>query len=98
MVHLDVSVLSPLEPLAVTNEADARVHLARVRPGVLLQHGRRRGVLLPKVWESVPDAGDFLRLLKRKAGLPVSFWAASVELSVFTCDEFAEADDWHAEA
>ena len=93
LVRLDISVLSPLEPLRVASEADALVRLARARPGVVLQSAWRRSVLLPKVWDSMEDAAEFLRHLKLKAGLPGSFWSDSIELSVFTCDEFTEADD-----
>lgn len=93
MVRLDVSVLSPLAPLPVASESDAVVKLERDRPGVLLQSGWRRSVLLPKVWESIEDAREFLRVLKLKAGLPAAFWSETIELSVFTCDEFAEPED-----
>ncbi len=90
-VRLDVSVLSPLARLPVHDETEACQQLARTRPGVLLRHERRQGLLLPQVWESVPEAAEFLRHLKRKAGLPPTFWSETVELHVFTCDAFAEA-------
>jgi AMMECR1 domain-containing protein len=67
--------------------------LERTRPGVLFTSGWHRSVLLPKVWESVDDAAEFLRHLKLKAGLSPSFWSASVQLDVFTCEEFAEPRD-----
>ena len=92
-ICVEISVLSPLEPLPVASEADARSRLDRSRPGVVLQAGWRRSVLLPKVWDSIEDAGEFLRHLKLKAGLPAGFWSDSIELSVFTCDELAEPDD-----
>jgi AmmeMemoRadiSam system protein A len=93
-VHLDISVLSPLTPLPVTSEADAVAQLGRLRPGVVFHSGRRSSVLLPQVWASIADPAEFLQHLKMKAGLPASFWSPSVELSVFTCEEFAEpADD-----
>ncbi len=68
-VRLDISVLSPLEPLPVASEADALARLDRTKPGVVLHSGWKRSVLLPKVWESIEDAGEFLRCLKLKAGL-----------------------------
>jgi hypothetical protein len=90
MVRVDVSVLSPLEPLPFRNEAEALARLEQARPGVVLRSGWRRSVLLPKVWESIDDAAEFLRHLKLKAGLPAAFWSDSIELSVFICEEFAE--------
>jgi len=89
-VRLDISVLSPLTPLPVTSEAHARVELERTRPGVVLRYEHRQGLFLPKVWTSVADGGEFLRQLKLKAGLPGTFWSDAVELSVFTCDVWAE--------
>lgn len=97
-VQLEISVLSPLALLPVSGEADARRHLQRTRPGVVLRCGRRQSVLLPKVWTSVPDATEFLRHLKLKAGLPSVFWSDAVELLVFTSDEFAEGQERPARA
>jgi AmmeMemoRadiSam system protein A len=97
-VRIDVSVLSPLEPLPARSEREALALLDRAKPGVVFRSGWRRSVLLPKVWESIDDAAEFLRHLKLKAGLPGAFWSDTVELSVFTCEEFSEADDRPGEA
>lgn len=73
-IHLHVSVLEPAQPLTVSSEADL---LAQLRPGVdglVLEEGARRATFLPSVWTSLPDAGQFLRALKRKAGLPEDYW------------------------
>ncbi len=91
-IRLDISVLSPLEPLPVASEAEAIARLERARPGVVLRSGWRSSVLLPKVWESIEDGAEFLRHLKLKAGLPAAYWSTAIELSVFTCEEFAEPD------
>lgn len=67
---VEVSVLSAPEPFPVADEADL---LSRIRPGrdgVILQDGARRGLFLPAVWDTLPDAKDFLAHLKQKAGLP----------------------------
>jgi AmmeMemoRadiSam system protein A len=90
-IRLEVSVLSPATPLQFTGEVDACRALDRTRPGVILQCGSRRGVFLPKVWDSVESAVEFLAHLKIKAGLPPGFWSADLQLQVFTCEEFAEA-------
>jgi AmmeMemoRadiSam system protein A len=92
-VRLDLSILSLLSRLPVSSEADACAVLERTRPGVVLKYGRHRGVLLPKVWESIPEPAAFLEQLKRKAGLPHGFWSSDVRLEVFTCDEFSESAD-----
>jgi hypothetical protein len=38
------------------------------------------------VWEQIPDPGDFLRALKRKAGLPVEGWSECYELQRYTSE------------
>jgi AmmeMemoRadiSam system protein A len=93
-IRLDISVLSPLARVPVADETDARARLERTRPGVVLSWNGRQGVLLPKVWNTIHDAGEFLGHLKAKAGLPAAFWSTAIVLEVFTRDEFAEPDDW----
>lgn len=81
-VHL--SVLSPLEALTFHSEADL---LRQIRPGIdglLLEAGRRAGTLLPSVWDALPDPEDFLRTLKRKAGLAADYWSADVRVLRYT--------------
>jgi hypothetical protein len=57
---------------------------------VVLRWGFRRGTFLPQVWESLPEPRDFLRNLKRKAGLPESFWDDGVVLERYTVEKFEE--------
>jgi AmmeMemoRadiSam system protein A len=91
-IRIEVSVLSPLTAIEAYREEDA---LARLRPhedGVVLEYGSHRGTFLPQVWESLPEPTDFLRQLKRKAGLPESFWSAEIRLSRYTVLKWREAD------
>lgn len=92
-VRIEVSVLSPLAPLAAASETDAIRALELTRPGVVLRYGRRQSVLLPKVWSSVGSGGEFLRHLKLKADLAPAFWSERIELHVFTSHDFAESDE-----
>lgn len=64
-----LSVLTPPEPLAFTDEADLVRQIEPGTDGVLLVAGDCRGTLLPAVWEQIPDPFDFWRTVKRKAGL-----------------------------
>jgi AMMECR1 domain-containing protein len=59
---------------------------------VILESGRNRGTFLPQVWEQLPDPREFFAHLKRKAGLPVDFWADDVRLSRYTVTKWKEAD------
>ncbi|NLH83669.1 MAG: AmmeMemoRadiSam system protein A [Phyllobacteriaceae bacterium] len=91
-IRVEVSVLSPLEPLPVVSEADA---LAKIRPGVdglVLEWGRHRGTFLPQVWDDLPDPRAFLAHLKRKAGLPPDFWADDLRLSRYHVEKWSEPE------
>lgn len=88
--RVEVSVLSPLEPMAFDNEAQA---LAQLRPGVdglVLTSGRHRATFLPQVWEQLPDPALFLAQLKRKAGLSTHFWSPDLRLERFTVTKWKE--------
>lgn len=88
--RLEVSILSPLEPIQFDDEAGA---LARLRPGVdgmAFQSGAYRSTFRPKVWESLPEPREFMAHLKRKARLPADFWSDEVELLRYTVEEFRE--------
>ena len=80
VTRVEVSLLTPAEPMAFTDEADA---LARLRPqvdGVIFSAGGHRSTFLPQVWEQLPDPAEFMAHLKQKAGLPASYWGADVRL------------------
>jgi AmmeMemoRadiSam system protein A len=88
--RIEVSVLTPLQPLESTCEEDA---LARLRPGidgVVLACDGRRGTFLPQVWETLPHPRDFLTGLKRKAGLPADFWSEALRLYRYEVEKWRE--------
>jgi AmmeMemoRadiSam system protein A len=85
-VDIHISILSPLERVEVRSESDL---LAKLRPGidgVVLQEGVHRGTFLPSVWEELPDAAQFVRQLKRKAGLPAEYWSDALEVWRYTAE------------
>ena len=91
-VSLEVSLLSELQPLGFTSEADA---LAQLRPdidGVVFEYGPYRSTFLPQVWESFPQPRQFLARLKSKARLSEDFWAEDVKLSRYTVSKWRETD------
>ncbi|HEY0556126.1 MAG TPA: AmmeMemoRadiSam system protein A [Thermoanaerobaculia bacterium] len=92
-ITVEVSLLSPPEPLPAVSEAEA---LRLLRPGidgVVFEYGSHRSTFLPQVWEQLPDPRDFLDHLRQKAGLPGGFWAPEVRLSRYTVRKWDEADD-----
>ena len=89
-VRVEVSVLSPHEPLVLGSEKDALDVLRPGIDGVVFEYGHHRSTFLPQVWEQLPDPAEFIAHLKRKAGLPMDFWADEVRLSRYTVDKWKE--------
>ena len=88
--RVEVSVLSPMQPLTFSSEAQA---LAQLRPhvdGVVMEYGAHRGTFLPQVWEQLPTPKEFMAQLKRKAGLNADFWADGVRLQRYTVEKWKE--------
>jgi AmmeMemoRadiSam system protein A len=93
LVHtrIEVSLLSPLEPIGFVDERDALARLCPGTDGVVLECGGRRGTFLPQVWNSLPEPAAFLAELKRKAGLPADFWDSSLRLYRYRVEKWSEA-------
>jgi uncharacterized protein len=84
---LDISVLGPLESI------DPRTPHAIVvgRHGLVVEHGRRRGLLLPQVateWGWTVD--QFLQQTCVKAGLPRDAWQHGARVFRFEADVFGD--------
>jgi AmmeMemoRadiSam system protein A len=91
LTRVEVSLLTPAEPLSFTSEADA---LAQLRPeidGVILTAGHRRATFLPQVWEQLAEPAEFMARLKQKAGLPVGYWGPDVHLERYAVMKWKEA-------
>ena len=89
---VEVSVLSPMQPLDFDSEEQA---LAQLRPGVdgvVFAYGRYRSTFLPQVWEQLPKPRQFIAHLKQKAGLAPDFWAQDVKLQRYTVHKFKESE------
>jgi len=85
-LKVDISVLSPLQPI------DPGLVVIG-RHGLLVSQGGRRGLLLPQVpvewgW----DRETFLAQTCRKAGLQPDAWRHGAELQAFTAEVFSDAD------
>jgi AmmeMemoRadiSam system protein A len=84
-LHLEISVLGPIT--AITDPGDVVVG----RDGLIVQHGFRRGLLLPQVatdwgW----DRETFLSQTCLKAGLPPDAWRHGAQLFRFEAEVFGE--------
>lgn len=89
-LEIEVSVLGTAEWLAAASEAQVHRLLRPGIDGVILEWRGRRATFLPQVWEQLPEPADFLRALKRKAGLPADFWAADLRLARYAVRKFVE--------
>ena len=87
-VEFHLSILTPAVAMDFNSEADL---LRQLRPGIdglVLEDGNHRGTFLPSVWESLPDAVQFLQHLKLKAGLPTNYWSDTLKVSRYTTESF----------
>ncbi|MCC6500437.1 MAG: AmmeMemoRadiSam system protein A [Anaerolineales bacterium] len=90
-IQLEVSRLTRPLPLAYKNADDL---LSKLKPhvdGVILRDGFRRATFLPQVWQSLPNAADFLNHLCQKMGLNESAWRTKhLEALTYQVEEFHE--------
>lgn len=83
-LEVSVAVLSALEPLPATSEAEL---LRALRPGVdglVLEEDGRAATFLPAVWASLPEPRDFLEHLRAKAGLAPGYWSSTLRFRRYT--------------
>lgn len=84
-LRVEVSVLSPLRPIADPKEIRVGTH------GLLISQAGRHGLLLPQVATELGwDRETFLRQTCLKAGLPGDAWKHGAEIKVFTVDHFTD--------
>ena len=89
--RVEVSLLTPPEPMQFSSEANA---LAQLRPnvdGVIFTASGRRSTFLPQVWEQLPEPREFMARLKQKAGLAAGYWGPDVRLERYTVHKWKEA-------
>jgi AmmeMemoRadiSam system protein A len=86
-VDLELSVLGPIQPVEHIHEVVVG------RDGLIVEFGRRRGLLLPQVaveWKW--DAAEFAAQTCNKAGLPRDAWQKGAKLFKFEAEVFSESD------
>lgn len=88
---VEISVLSPAQPLEYRNPQEL---LEKLRPGVdgvIFQWRGARATFLPQVWEDLPDPEEFLDRLCQKAGLPEKTWQLpEAKIWVYQVEKFGE--------
>jgi len=89
-IRVSISVLTPAVPIPCASEDEL---LAALQPGIdglILAEDARRGTFLPAVWTQLPEPRDFLRQLKRKAGLSAEHWSPRMRAWRYRADGFGE--------
>jgi len=92
-IEVEVSVLTPPQPLPYASPDDL---LARLQPGVdgvILRYGQHRATFLPQVWERAPEPAVFLSMLCDKLGARRDLWRRErIEVQTYRVEMFTEAD------
>ena len=84
-IDIEISVLSPEQEILSV------AHIEIGRHGLVVEHGRRRGLLLPQVaTEQGWDRETFVSHTCLKAGLPRDAWRHGARLLVFEAQVFGE--------
>ena len=83
VVQLDISILSPAQPLHYERPEELPAKLRAGVDGVILRDGSRRATFLPQVWQQLPEPDQFLDHLCLKAGLAQETWRRR-KLDIFT--------------
>ena len=93
-VVIEVSVLSAPRPLRVSSLRECYAVLRPEVDGVILDVGLwHRSLLLPQVWQDVPDPVQFLGHLWLKAGLAPGIWHEGTTLQTFTVRAWIEGPE-----
>jgi AmmeMemoRadiSam system protein A len=84
-IHLEISALTPMKPVADVREIEVGRH------GLYITKGFSSGVLLPQVaTEYGWDRTTFLEQTCRKAGLPKDAWQKGAKILSFEAEVFGE--------
>lgn len=89
-IRIEVAVLEPPRPLPASDLSTLKAMIVPGADGLVVECGRARGTLLPKVWESLPDPDIFLTALWRKAGLTPGTWPVGLRVYAYRTQAFAE--------
>lgn len=87
-LRIAVSVLTALKPIACTSEAELIECLVPGVDGLVLCCGAARATFLPAVWQSLKGPREFVRQLRRKAGLDGLQWPAEMAAFRYRTETF----------
>ena len=85
-LNFHISILNEPELMSFESEEDL---IQQLRPGIdglILTEGGYRGTFLPSVWESLNEPHNFIRQLKKKAGLSPNHWSNTIKVQRYTTE------------
>ena len=87
-IDIHISVLAPPRQITFRDEADLIDQLRPNIDGVILADQEKSATFLPSVWRHYPAPAQFLRELKRKAGMDQDHWSDTIKASRYTTRQF----------
>lgn len=90
ILEIEISLLTEPEPFKFKSEKELISKITPLEDGLILSDGLKRATFLPSVWLIYPDPLIFLQQLKRKAGLPVDYWADTIKVQRYRCDVISD--------
>jgi AmmeMemoRadiSam system protein A len=89
-LRIEVSVLSSMELIAVDTRQALLDNLQPGVDGLLLEDQGHRATFLPKVWEKIATADEFVGQLMLKAGIAVGYWSSTIRCYRYHSISFGE--------
>jgi uncharacterized protein len=90
-IKIEISRLTPLQPVQYTSPDELLEFLTPFVDGVVVRDEYRRSTFLPQVWEKLPDPEDFLNHLCTKMGGPYDLWRIKpLQVWIYQVEEFHE--------
>ncbi|HET7921804.1 MAG TPA: AmmeMemoRadiSam system protein A [Gammaproteobacteria bacterium] len=89
-LRIEISVLTAPQPLAVWSHAELLLQLRPGSDGLIVADGARRATFLPSVWETLPQARDFVSALWQKAGIEPETWPPALRVWRYEAEHFTE--------
>ena len=83
-LEVSISLLTEPRPIVFRDQDDLLTQILLGIDGLIFEDQGRQGLLLPQVWEQIPEKMGFLIALKRKAGFAPHYWSPTVKIYRFT--------------
>jgi AmmeMemoRadiSam system protein A len=88
-LEIEISVLTPPQPLQFSTAQQLLDSLQPGTDGVIIQKGMHRATFLPQVWERIDDPKTFLELLCQKASLHRDAWyTEEIQVATYQVESF----------